>query len=680
LRSFYGVYALDNPLTKLEGLPVFSAIRPEHVEPAVRQVLGEQREQLRRMEREHAPSFGCVEELERIHAAVHRVWGPVAHFNAVVSTPPLRDAYNKCLPLITEFNTMLNQSEPLYSLFSRLQREVDPADRTKAQLLSLTLRDFRLAGVALTGKARNQFAELTRQLAQRQAAFEQNLMDATDAFEHHEVDRETLAGLPEIVLRRAKESARVRGLAGWRLTLDPPTYLAVMTHAVSETLRMRYYEAWVTRASDQGPHAGRWSNGALIEEILALRHESARLLGYENYAALSLATKMAGSPEEVFDFLRDLVIRSKPVAERELAELTEFAGRKIEPWDLLYYSEQLKQARFDLSEEKLRPYFPLPRVLAGMFRVAEELFGLRVEPKDGVDAWHPDVSYYEISSSEGRPIGGFFTDLFARPRKRGGAWMDECLIRSHLRGISQAPVAYLVCNFNPPVDEDPSLLTHNDVVTLFHEFGHALHHLLTEVDYPSLAGINGVPWDAVELPSQFFENYAWLPEVLPWISGRHQTGEPLPEETLTRLRASRKFQAGLTMVRQLEFALFDFRLHAEYDPKAGAQTESVLAQVRSDVAVIEAPAFNRFANTFSHVFGGGYAAGYYSYHWAEVLAADAFSAFEEQGSFDASTAEQFRRCILASGGSRDMLEVFRDFRGRSPSLDPLLRQTGIEGG
>ena len=669
---------MRNPLTRLEGLPVFSEIRPQHVEPAVRQVLAAQRDRLRQLEHDDSLSFGCAEELERIHDAIHRLWGPIAHLNAVLSTPELRDAYNHCLPVMTKFSTELGQSQPLYSRLSRLQDEMNPSERTKAQLLAHALRDFRLAGVALEGEARRRFGVLMQELAQRQATFEQNLMDATDAFRYHEQDSSALAGLPEAVLRRARQAADGEALAGWLLKLDPPTYLAVMTHADSEALRRRYYEAWVTRASDQGPHAGRWDNGSLIEEILALRHEYSMLLGFGSYAELSLATKMAGTPTQVLDFLHDLAARSKPVAEREIAELSDFAGRRLQPWDLAYYSERLKQARFHLSEEELRPYFPLPRTLGGLFRVMERLFGLDISPTPGVDSWHPDVAYYEISSPDGQAVGSFFTDLYARPGKRGGAWMDECLVRSRLDDLTQLPVAYLVCNFSPPAAEDPTLLTHDEVVTLFHEFGHAMHHLLTEVDYPSLAGINGVPWDAVELPSQFFENYAWLPEVLPWISGHYQTGETLPPEKLETLNASRTFQAGLSMIRQLEFALFDFRLHAEYDPSAGARTEDVLCEVRREVAVMEAPSFNRFANTFSHVFGGGYAAGYYSYKWAEVLAADAFSAFEEEGSFDPATAERFRRCILAAGGSRDMMGLYREFRGRAPTLEPLLRQAGIQ--
>ena len=668
---------MKNPLLDNEGLPAFNSIRPEHVEAAVRHTLEQQRSRLKRAENVTVPTFESAEELELIQDAIHRMWGPVAHLNAVLSTPELREAYNSCLPLITEFGTEVAQSEALYSLFSQLESEVDPAEKTKLQLLFHALREFRLAGVALPAQARARFKALVKELAQHQASFEQNLMDATDAFQHHESDDTKLSGIPDTLLRRAKELAEARGQPGWLLALDPPTYLAIMAHADSEDLRALYYEAWVTRASDQGPQAGRWDNRALIEEIVRLRHESAALLGFESYAEFSLATKMANSPGEVLEFLQDLAQKSRPQAHAEIEELTDFAGRPLRAWDIAYFSEQLREARFGLSDEELRPYFPLPRVLDGLFGVVAKLFDLQIRPRDGVEAWHPDVMYYEVIAADETPIGGVFTDLFTRPNKRGGAWMDECLVRSELKGLSQNPVAYLICNFNPPLGSDPSLLTHNEVVTLFHEFGHTLHHLLTEVEYPSLAGINGVPWDAVELPSQFLENYAWLPEVLPWISGHYRTGETLPAEKLEKLSASRKFQAGLSMVRQVEFALFDFRLHGEYDPAKGSRVEEVLAQTRQEVAVMDVPSFNRFANTFSHVFGGGYAAGYYSYKWAEVLAADAFSAFEASGTFDPATAQRFRACILAAGGSRDALDLFKAFRGRTPSLEPLLRQAGI---
>ncbi len=668
---------MNNPLAESTGLPAFAEIRPEHVEPAVKAVLAEARERVDQLGRVDSVTFDWALELERINDTVHRVWGPVTHLNSVLSSPELRAAYNECLPLITEFGTELAQNRELHSHFVDLEQRVDESARIERQLITHALRDFRLAGVALDDDSRRRFAELAQELAQLQAKFEQNLMDATDEFQHHETDADQLAGLPADILDRGKRAADEKGLDGWLLALDPPTYVAVQTHAESEPLRRLYYEAWVTRASDQGPHADQWDNGSLIDEILKRRHEAAELLGFDNYAEFSLATKMAGTPDEVLGFLENLAARSKPVAERELRELSEFAARELEPWDLGFFGEKLKQARFQLSEDELRPYFPLPRVLDGMFRVVETLYSVSLVERQDVASWHPDVRFFDLKSADGEIIGGIFVDLYARPNKRGGAWMDECVVRARLNGLDQEPVAYLVCNFNPPSEHQPSLLTHSDVVTLFHEFGHALHHLLTEIDFPSLSGINGVPWDAVELPSQFFENYAWLPEVLPWISGHVDSGAALPEEKLETLNASRTFNAGLAMVRQIELALFDFRLHAGYEPEAGARVEEILSAVRDKVAVIEPPEFNRFACTFSHVFGGGYAAGYYSYKWAEVLAADAFSAFEQNGSFDTVTAQSFRRSILAAGGSRDTMDAFKEFRGREPSLEPLLRQSGI---
>ncbi|HEX7079787.1 MAG TPA: M3 family metallopeptidase [Gammaproteobacteria bacterium] len=666
-----------NPLLTADGLPRFDRIRPEHVEPAVRATLAEQRDAVRRAEAAERPDVEWLAELERIHERVQRVWGPVSHLNAVVSTPALRDAYNACLPLVTEFNTEIGQNEALYRRFLELEKALPQELAVERELVAQTLRDFRLGGVALPADEKQRFREIMQRLAACQAKFEQNLMDATDAFEHHETRRDALAGVPDVVLDRARAAAAEKGLEGWLLSLDPPTYLAVMSHAESAALRERYYEAWVTRASDRGPSAGRWDNGPLMAEILALRHEEARLLGFRSYAELSLATKMAKSPDEVVEFLRDLAARSKPYAERDLEELSKHAGRALEPWDVAYFSEQLKQQRFRLSEEELRAYFPLPKVLGGLFELAETLFGIVIAPAPAAGLWHASAASYEIRDRGGRRVGALLTDLFARPNKRGGAWMDTALDRVRLRGRAQDPVAYLVCNFNPPVGGSPSLLTHGDVVTLFHEFGHALHHLLTEVDYPSLAGINGVAWDAVELPSQFFENYAWQPDVLKRISAHRETGAPLPDDKIATLTASRSFMAGLAMVRQLEFALFDFELHRGESPPDLERIYALLADVRREVAVVRAPEYNRFPSTFSHVFGGGYAAGYYSYKWAEVLAADAFAAFREEGVLNRATAERFRREILRVGGSRPALDAFVAFRGRPPELGPLLAQSGM---
>jgi oligopeptidase A len=666
-----------NPLLAAPALPAFSAIKPEHVEPAVRELLAAQRRALVAAESVAAPDLDWLKSLERINTEIDRVWGPVSHLNSVLSSPPLREAFNRCLPLITEFGTELGQNEALYRHFTALQERVGPAEPVERQLISNALRDFRLGGVTLTGAARQRFRDVMQELAAHQAKFEQNVMDATDAFEHRETERGALAGLPEFVLERARALAVERGYEGWCMRLDPPTFQTVLTHAESAALREKYYQAWVTRASDQGPHAGRWDNSALIEQILALRHEAAQLVGFKTFAEFSLATKMAESPRQVIEFLRDLARRSRAVALQDLATLTAYAGRKLESWDLPFYAERLKQEKLELAEEELRPYFPLPRVLDGLFKLCGTLFDLDVAEAPRPEVWHDSVRYYELKRADGTLVGSFFTDLFARPNKRGGAWMGGCVSRAKLNGQSQTPVAYLVCNFNSPSLDTPSLLTHSEVVTLFHEFGHTLHHLLTEVDYPSLAGTNGVAWDAVELPSQFLENFTWRPEVLGDIGRHYATGAPLPKDKIDTLNRSRTFLSGLGMVRQIEFALFDFRLHDEYEPTRGSRVQEILDEVRREVAVVRSPAYNRFAHAFGHVFAGGYAAGYYSYKWAEVLAADAFSAFEEAGVFDRATAERFRRAVLATGGSRNALDAFIEFRGRAPELDPLLKQSGI---
>ncbi len=666
-----------NPLLEPHELPKFSAIKPEHVEPAVRELLAAQRRALVAAESTSTPDLDWLKSLERINTEIDRVWGPVLHLNSVLSSPPLREAFNRCLPLVAEFGTELGQNEALYRHFNSLQKRVGKGQPVERHLIANALRDFKLGGVTLTGAPRQRFREIMQQLAAQQAKFEQNVMDATDAFEHRETDRAALTGLPEFVLDRAAALAAERGIQGWCLLLDPPTYQTVLAHAESAALREKYYQAWVTRASDQGPHGGRWDNSPLIEEILALRHEAAQLVGFKTFAEFSLATKMAESPRKVIDFLRDLAARTRDVAREELAMLTDYAGHKLDAWDVAFYAERLKQQKLKLAEEELRPYFPLPRVLDGLFNLFGRLFDLKVAEAPRPDVWHDSVRYYEIKRRDGTLVGSFFTDLFARPNKRGGAWMSGCVSRAKLNGHAQSPVAYLVCNFNAPAGDTPSLLTHSEVVTLFHEFGHALHHLLTEVDYPSSAGVNGVAWDAVELPSQFLENFTWRPEVLGDIGRHFETGEPLPRDKIETLNRSRTFLSGLAMVRQLEFALFDFRLHDEYTPQRGSRVLELLAEVRREVAVIEPPPYNRFPHSFGHVFGGGYAAGYYSYKWAEVLAADAFAAFEDAGVFDRATAERFRRAVLATGGSRNALDSFIEFRGREPKLDALLKQSGI---
>ncbi len=590
----------------------------------------------------------------------------------------LRVAYNACLPLLTAYHTELAQNVELCAAYQRvLDRDGASLDAAQRKLLENALRDFRLAGVSLPADRKQRFGQVMERLATVQAKFDENVLDATNAWSRHVVAEVELAGLPANTVQRARQTAEAAGQSGWLLSLDAPNYQAVMTHAESETLRREFYEAWVTRASDQGPHAGQWDNSPLMAEILALRSEAANLVGFSNFAEYSIATKMAHRTDEVLDFLRELARVSRPAAEREFAEVEQFAGRSLEAWDVAFYAERLKRARLDVSEEALRPYFPLPRVLAGLFTVVTRLYGVRIVARPDALVYHEDVRYFDIVDRDGTPRGGFFLDLYARPKKRGGAWMDECVGRIRMADASALPVAYLVCNFSPPVGSQPSLLTHQEVLTLFHEFGHGLHHMLTRVDYPSVAGINGVPWDAVELPSQFMENFAWRDEVLPLISAHVETGEPLPAEMLRKLQGTRTFQAGMHTARQLEFALFDFRLHAEYLPGSPPRIAETLAEVRDEVAVVRPPAFNRFPNSFQHVFSGGYAAGYYSYKWAEVLSADAFGAFEEHGVFDLATARRFLKSILERGGSRDAMEAFIEFRGRKPQIEPLLRQLGL---
>jgi len=668
---------MDNPLLHDAPLPSFHAIRAEHVEPAIRQVLDENRRRLQELLDSGATGWdGIVVPIERMQHRLARAWSPVGHLNGVANSDELRAAYNVCLPLLTAYHTEFAQNDRLCAAYQKVaDTEYAQLRADQRRLLDNALRDFRLAGVALEPGRKQRFKDLMERLASAQAKFDENVLDATNAWTRPVTDAAELAGLPAAVIARARAEAQKTDREGWLFTLDAPNYQAVLTHAENRQLRRDFYTAWVTRASEQGD--AKWDNSALMDEILRLRHEAAQLVGFGNFAEYSLATKMARDPAEVLQFLRRLARLCRPYAQREFGELEAFAGTELEAWDVAFYSERLKRERLAISEEDLRPYFPLPRVLEGLFAVAQRLYGIRIEPRTDVETYHPDVTYYDILDADGSRRGGFYLDLYARPKKRGGAWMDECVGRIHVGDASALPVAYLVCNFTPPSSPRPSLLTHYEVLTLFHEFGHGLHHMLTRVDYPSVAGINGVPWDAVELPSQFMENFAWREEVLPLISGHIETGEPLPAETLRKLQATRSFQAGMQSVRQLEFALFDFRIHAEFTPERGGRLEQTLAEVRAEVAVVRPPAFNRFAHSFQHIFSGGYAAGYYSYKWAEVLSADAFGAFEESGIFDAATARRFLGSILERGGSRDAMEAFVEFRGRQPELEPLLRQLGL---
>jgi oligopeptidase A len=574
------------------------------------------------------------------------------------------------------------QNDRLCAAFRQLLERADfPAlSPARRQVVRHAVRDFRLGGIELDADARDRFRAIQQRLNELGTRFEEHVLDATRAWRWHTEDEARLAGLPDNLRRLAAQNAADAGAAGWVLTLDMPCYLPAMMYAEDRALREALYRAYSTRASELGPDAGRFDNSPLMREMLALRHELARLVGYANYAEYSLATKMAPSVTEVVEFLRDLAARSRPHAAREYAELAAHARAHLglatlEAWDVPYASEHLRQHAYAVSQEALRPYFPVPRVLAGLFDVVGRLFGLDVARLDGIDTWHPDVGVFRIQDAAGQLRGIFYLDLYARVGKRGGAWMDECVVRRRGAQGLQHPVAYLTCNFTPPVGDRPSLLTHDELVTLFHEFGHGLHHLLTLVDEAPVSGINGVAWDAVELPSQFLENWCWEREAIALLSGHVESGEPLPESMFERLLAAKDFQAGMKMLRQIEFALFDFRLHAEYAPDLDVQ--GVLDEVRREVAVWSPPSWNRFQHGFTHIFGGGYAAGYYSYKWAEVLASDAFARFEEEGVFNRKTGTAFMNAILEAGGAFDAMALFRRFRGRDPRPEALLRRSGL---
>ena len=672
---------MPNPLLDTSSLPRFAELAPEQVVPAISELIAAHRQKLQALlDATDDPDFdSLVTPLEEMGHELSRVWSPVSHLQGVLGSPEWRDAFNAALPLLTEHGTEIAQNERLQRAYAKVEQafagDASPARRT---VVEHALRDFRLAGVDLPQQEKARFKEIVQQLAAVQAAFGHNVQDAQDAWSLHVDEEQELAGLPQQALTRATAEARRRDRQGLLLTLDYPTYDAVLRHAEKRELRESLYHAWVTRASDQGDNPA-WDNSDNIQKILELRHEAARLVGYDNYAEYSLATKMAASVDEVLDFLHELAARSHHAAERELAELAEFAGTALAPWDAAFWLEQFKQEKYSISNEELRQYFPAESVVNGLFAIAERLYGVRLGPQDDVTAWHEDVRYFSVQNEDGVLVGGFYTDLYARAGKRSGAWIDECVVRKNLNGHTTLPVGYLVCNFPPRGSSEAqrSLLTHDDVVTLFHEFGHMLHHLLTRIDYPSIAGINGVPWDAVELPSQFMENFAWNFDVLQRCSSHVDTGEPLPRALFERLDDSRHAGAALAMMRQLEFALFDFRLHAEFDPARGPAVLETLREVRDEVSLLPHPDYNRLPHSFSHIFAGGYAAGYYSYKWAEVLAADAFGAFEEAGPFDRDTARRFRQEILEIGGSRDIMEAYVAFRGRKPTIDALLRQSGI---
>lgn len=677
---------MNNPLLQVPApgaLPAFDLIQPEHVEPALDNILAENRARLAALLASNAaqsPSWETlIEPLEDMNERLGRAWGPVTHLFGVMSTSAWRKAYNDGLPRITEYGLELSLNEDLFHAYERLAASPAHAGFSQARRKAIAdaLRDFRLSGIALPSEKKLRFKQISLRLSELQARFEENLLDATQGWSKPITDTLQLAGMTAQGLAQAAEKARAKQVGGWLLTLDFPGYDAVVTHADDRALRRDLYEAYATRASERGPQGGRFDNTPLMKEILALRREEAALLGFPDFATLSLQTRMAESPAEVERFLLDLAMRARPRAQSELDELQAFARRRdgvdrLESWDLSYYSEKLREQKLGLSDDKLRPYFPALQVIDGLFRLTERLYGVQIAPVTGMPVWHPDVTTYALRDASGSEIGRFYLDAYAREDKRGGAWMDECLGRRRTASGLQRPVAYLTCNFAPALPGQPALLTHDEVLTLFHEFGHGLQHLLTQVDEPAVAGIRGVPWDAVELPSQFMENWAYERNTLDLFARHWQTGETLPEALLEKLREDRRFGAGMATLRQIELALFDLRLHGADKPDIYA----ILDQVRGKVAMLRPPAWNRFPCSFSHIFAGGYAAGYYSYKWAEVLSADAFAAFTES-SFAAETGQRFRDTVLGQGGSREAMDIFRAFRGREPSIEPLLRQDGL---
>ncbi|MBB3063652.1 M3 family metallopeptidase [Microbulbifer rhizosphaerae] len=685
---------MSNPLSNFSLLPPFDQLQPQQAEPAISELIEQCRAQLEAGLKNPGWDTTLV-PLEEAQDSLNRAFSPVSHLNSVLSGP-WRAPYEAALAKVTDYWTELGQNRDLYRVYQQLAEagEFSHWPQARRQAVKLGLRDFVLGGVGLEGGARERFAANSRRLAELGSRFANNVLDATNAWSYHTEDEAELAGLPQTALAAAAAAAQAKDLSGWLITLEGPSFLAVMIHAENRELRERVHLAFVTRASETGPQGGQFDNSAVMEEILALRAEQAKLLGMSSYAELSLASKMAPDCEKVLEFLEDLAARARPAAEREFAELREFAAEKLgleelQPWDIAWTAEKLKQQRYAVSQEELRPYFPYGKVLAGLFAVVEKLFGITVEEDTSVATWHRDVQFFWLLR-DGERIAGFYLDPFARENKRGGAWMNTVCVRRQGAAGLQLPVAYLVCNFSSPAADAsspaagaspaadaPSLLTHYEVTTLFHEFGHGLHHMLTRVDVAAVSGINGVAWDAVELPSQFLENWCWQPQAIAMISGHHETGEPLPQALLDKMLAAKNFQSAMFTVRQLEFALFDFRLHCRDSGASAGEIQQLLNAVRAQVAVVPVAEENRFQHGFSHIFAGGYAAGYYSYKWAEVLSADAFSLFEEKGIFDRDTGDRFLHSILEQGGSRDALDLFTEFRGREPTIDALLHHSGI---
>jgi oligopeptidase A len=672
-----------NPLLDFSGLPRFSEFNPNDVTPAVEVLLQESRAVVETLTHDAAaPTWdNFVVPLDNANERMNRAWGQVSHMNAVMNSPQLREVYNVNLPKITQFYAELGQNQALFAKYKALRQAPEFANLSAARkrIVENELRDFRLGGAELPDDKKARFLAIQEEQSALSSKFSENILDATNAFSLYIEDEKELSGIPADVRQTAAEAAQKDAKAGWKFTLHAPSYLPILQYADNRTLREKMYHAYLTRAAEfEHPQ---WNNAPLIEKILKLRDEEAKLLGYNSFAEVSLVPKMANSPQQVLEFLNDLAQRAKPYAQRDVASLREYAKKELgletmQPWDRTYVAEKLRGQRYSFSEQEVKQYFPEPQVLAGMFRVVETLYGLTLE-KSSAPLWHPAVKFFDIRDRNKKLLGQFYLDLYARDTKRGGAWMDDAITRRRIGSGIQTPVAYLNCNFSGPVGDKPALFTHDEVITLFHEFGHGLHHLLTQVEDLSVAGINGVEWDAVELPSQFMENFCWEWEVLQHMTRHVDTGAPLPRALFDKMIAAKNFLAGMDMVRQLEFSLFDMHLHSDFDVAGGKTAQQLIGEIRNQVAVVFPPDYDRFANSFSHIFAGGYGAGYYSYKWAEVLSADAYSLFEENGVLHEATGRRFRNEILGVGGARPALESFIAFRGREPSIDALLRHNGM---
>ena len=677
---------VTNPLIEPGALPAFSQITPDIIQPSIEQLIADNRAAIDMLVAQQDPDWhNLVDPLALMNDRLDKAWSPIRHLNSVKSSDALREAYNACLPILAEYSTEISQNRALFAAYRQITESAafDQFSTAQQKTLSDALKHFRLGGVELEGADRERYQQLQKDLSELQSSFENNLLDSTQAWQYLTEDEAELDGLPEYAMAMLRQLAEQKGLDGYRITLDMPCYLAVITYANNRELRRRIYEAYVTRASDLGITDKKWDNAENMVQIVTRRQEKARLLGFDNYAEYSLEMKMAASVEQVVEFLLDLAERSRAAATAEVEERQAFAATlgfegELEAWDYPYYSEKLKQNRYQISDEDLKPYFSDRQVVAGLFDIVKRLYGVSISRvDDDIDRWDDAVGFYRIEDGSGEILGQFYLDLYARENKRGGAWMDECVNRYRIDGKTQLPVAYLTCNLTPPIGDEPALFTHDEVLTLFHEFGHGLHHMLTRIDVPAVAGINGVEWDAVELPSQFMENFCWERDALALFARHYQTGEALPESLFERMLAAKNFQSALQMLRQIEFALFDIRLHQQAEIASAADIQAILDQVRGEVSVVETPPINRFQNGFSHIFAGGYAAGYYSYKWAEVLSADAFAAFEEEGIFNPETGRRFLHCVLEQGGSRPAMESFRCFRGREPGIEALLRHSGI---